>query len=139
MVTRVNLFITIKKVSTKIHQKFPQKFTKKMSSRIYQKKNLPTLYTKIQFTFYVHKKSATQFFSRLLNSKISSLHFVREMLIYQLHVGAAFTVTKAQWDLELKRCMYANTFFRKTLRAKNTYIMHTIAILFLEVHFFLTR
>ena len=57
-------------------------------------------------------------------------------LIYQLHLGAAFTVTKAQWDLELKRCMYANTFFRKTLRAKNTYIMHKIAILFLEVHFF---
>ena len=48
----VTLFITIKKVSTKIHQKCPLKFTKKMSTRIH-------LFCPRKFTFYVHEKSAT--------------------------------------------------------------------------------
>ena len=49
-------------MSTKIHPKCPQKFTKKMSTEIHPKREVSTRihpFCPLKFAFYVHEKSAT--------------------------------------------------------------------------------
>ena len=69
----VTLFITIKKVSTKIHQKCPRKFTKKCPRKFTQKEDFSQTKCPREFTYFVRENSPFMS-TRSLSPSLIPLH-----------------------------------------------------------------